>query len=122
MVVTRQMVRSMGPGAVIVDVSIDQGGASETSRPTTHSEPTYIEEGVVHYCVANMPGAVPATSTQALTSATLPYIESLANFGVEGALRRDRALAESLSTYKGQLVRGPVAEVFGLPAAPNPFL
>jgi alanine dehydrogenase len=122
MVVTRQMVRSMGPGAVIVDVSIDQGGASETSRPTTHSEPTYIEEGVVHYCVANMPGAVPATSTQALTSATLPYIESLANLGVEGALRRDRALAESLSTYKGQLVRGPVAEVFGLPAAPNPFL
>jgi len=121
-VVTRPMVRSMGPGAVIVDVSIDQGGASETSRPTTHSHPTYIEEGVVHYCVANMPGAVPATSTLALTSATLPYIEALADYGVEGALARDRALAESLSTYKGQLVRGPVAEVFGLPAAPNPFL
>jgi alanine dehydrogenase len=121
-VVSRQMVRSMGPGAVIVDVSIDQGGASETSRPTTHSDPIYIDEGVVHYCVANMPGAVPATSTQALTSATLPYIEEIANHGVEAALARDRALAESLSTYKGTLVRGPVAEVFGLPAAPNPFL
>ena len=121
-VVTRQMVRSMGPGAVIVDVSIDQGGAAETSRPTSHSDPIYIEEGVVHYCVTNMPGAVPATSTQALTSATLPYVEALANYGVEGALTRDRALAESLSTYKGQLVRGPVAETFGMAAAPNPFL
>jgi alanine dehydrogenase len=121
-VVTRAMVRSMGPGAVVVDVSIDQGGASETSRPTSHSDPTYIEEGVVHYCVANMPGAVPQTSTQALTSATLPYIEALANFGIDGALTRDRALAESLSTYKGQLVRGPVAETFGMEAAPNPFL
>jgi len=121
-VVTREMVRSMGRGAVIVDVSIDQGGASETSRPTSHSEPTYIDEGVIHYCVTNMPGAVPATSTQALTSATLPYVEALANHGVEGALSRDRALAESLSTYRGQLVRGPVAETFGMPAAPNPFL
>jgi alanine dehydrogenase len=121
-VVTRAMVRSMGPGAVLVDVSIDQGGAAETSRATSHSEPTYIEEGVVHYCVTNMPGAVPQTSTQALTSATLPYVEALANHGIEGALTRDRALAESLSTYKGALVRGPVAETFGLPAAPNPFL
>ncbi|MGE3077184.1 MAG: alanine dehydrogenase [Dehalococcoidia bacterium] len=121
-VVTREMVRSMGPGAVIVDVSIDQGGAAETSRPTSHSEPTYIEEGVVHYCVTNMPGAVPATSTQALTSATLPYVEALANYGIEGAMAKDRALAESLSTYKGQLVRGPVAETFGMPAAANPFL
>ena len=121
-VVTREMVRSMGPGAVIVDVSIDQGGASETSRPTTHSQPTYVEEGVVHYCVTNMPGAVPQTSTQALTSATLPYIEAIARLGVEGALRKDRALAECLSTYQGYLVRGPVAETFGLSAAPNPFL
>jgi alanine dehydrogenase len=103
-------------------VSIDQGGASETSRPTSHSDPTYIDEGVVHYCVTNMPGAVPATSTQALTSATLPYIEALADLGIEEAMRHDRALAESLSTYKGQLVRGPVAETFGMPAAPNPFL
>ncbi|MCC7088261.1 MAG: alanine dehydrogenase [Dehalococcoidia bacterium] len=121
-VVTRDMVRTMGPGAVIVDVSIDQGGASETSRPTTHSEPTYIDEGVVHYCVTNMPGAVPHTSTQALTNATLPYIEEIARLGVEEALRADRALAESLSTYRGQLVRGPVAEMFGLAATPNPFL
>ena len=121
-VVTRQMVRSMGPGAVIVDVSIDQGGAAETSRVTSHSNPTYVEEGVVHYCVSNMPGAVPATSTQALTSATLPYIEAIARFGVEGAMTKDPALAESLSTYEGQLVRGPVAETFGMSAAPNPFL
>lgn len=121
-VVTRAMVRSMGPGAVIVDVSIDQGGASETSRPTTHSHPTYVEEGVVHYCVSNMPGAVPQTSTQALTSATLPYVEFIADNGVEGALRKDAALAQSLSTYSGTLVRGPVAETFGMAAAPNPFL
>lgn len=121
-VVSRQMVRSMGEGAVIVDVSIDQGGAAETSRPTSHSNPTYIEEGVIHYCVSNMPGAVPATSTQALTSATLPYIEEIAANGVELALGKDHALAEALSTYQGQLVRGPVAETFGLPAAPNPFL
>lgn len=120
-VVTREMVHSMGPGAVIVDVSIDQGGASETSRPTTHSDPYYVEEGVVHYCVSNMPGAVPNTSTQALTNATLPYIEALANYGPEEAMRRDRALAEALSTYRGALVRGPVSEIFGLPSTPNPF-
>lgn len=121
-VLSREMVRSMGPGAVIVDVSIDQGGAAETSRPTTHSDPIYIEEGVVHYCVSNMPGAVPQTSTQALTSATLPYIEALASKGVDGAMAADPALAQALSTYRGGLVRGPVAEEFGLPAAPNPFL
>ena len=121
-VVTREMVRSMGPGAVLVDVSIDQGGAAETSRATTHSNPTYIEEGVIHYCVSNMPGAVPQTSTQALTSATLPFVEAIANYGVAGALSADSALAESLSTYQGKLVRGPVAETFGMSAAANPFL
>lgn len=121
-VLSREMVRSMGPGAVIVDVSIDQGGAAETSRPTTHSNPIYIEEGVVHYCVSNMPGAVPQTSTQALTSATLPYVELIAQYGVEEAMRRDPPLAQALSTYAGRLVRGPVAEVFGMEAAPNPFL
>ena len=121
-VVTREMVRSMGPGAVIVDVSIDQGGASETSHATTHSNPTYIEEGVIHYCVSNMPGAVPQTSTQALTSATLPYVEAIAAHGVEGALRADRALAQSLSTYQGKLIRSPVAEEFGMEAGENPFL
>jgi alanine dehydrogenase len=108
-VLSREMVRSMGR-ARIVDVSIDQGGASETSRPTTHSSPIYIDEGVIHYCVSNMPGAVPQTSTQALTSATLPYIEAIAKKGVEGALQADPALAQSLSTWKGTLVRGPVAE------------
>ncbi len=121
-VLSRQMVRSMGEGSVIVDVSIDQGGASETSRVTTHSDPIYIEEGVIHYCVSNMPGAVPQTSTQALTSATLPYIEALADRGVGGALGADPALAQSLSTWQGTLVRGPVAETFGMQAGPNPFL
>ena len=120
-VLSREMVRSMGPGAVIVDVSIDQGGAAETSRVTTHSDPIYIEEGVIHYCVSNMPGAVPQTSTQALTSATLPYVEAIARLGVAGALRADSALAQSLSTYEGKLVRGPVAETFGIAAAANPF-
>jgi alanine dehydrogenase len=121
-VMTREMVRSMGAGAVLVDVSIDQGGAAETSRPTTHSDPTYVDEGVIHYCVTNMPGAVPQTSTQALTGATLPFIEALANLGVEAALAADHGLAQSLSTYQGTLLRGPVAETFGLAAAPNPFL
>jgi alanine dehydrogenase len=121
-VVTRGMVRSMGPGAVLVDVSIDQGGASETSRPTTHSAPTYIDEGVVHYCVSNMPGAVPQTSTLALTSATLPYIQKIGALGIEGALAADKALAQALSTYRGEVIRGPVAEAFGMKAGPNPFL
>jgi alanine dehydrogenase len=121
-VVTRQMVRTMGEGAVLVDVSIDQGGASETSRVTTHSDPTYVDEGVVHYCVANMPGAVPRTSTLALTSASLPYVLAIAERGIEGALQADRGLAESLSTYRGKLVHQPVAEEFGIPWTPNPFL
>jgi alanine dehydrogenase len=121
-VLSREMVRSMGAGSVIVDVSIDQGGASETSRPTTHSSPTYIDEGVIHYCVSNMPGAVPQTSTQALTSATLPYIEAMAARGLDGAMRADPALAQALSTHDGKLVRGPVAETFGMLAAPNPFV
>ena len=120
-VLTRAMVRSMGAGAVLVDVSIDQGGASETSRPTTHSHPTYIEEGVVHYCVSNMPGAVPQTSTQALTSATLPYVEAIANRGLRGAMTADPSLAPALSTWEGTLVRGPVAELFGIAPGPNPF-
>lgn len=121
-VLTREMVRSMGPGAVIVDVSIDQGGTAETSRPTTHSNPTYVEEGVVHYCVSNMPGAVPQTSTQALTSATLPSVELIADMGVEAALRSDKALARGLSTYAGELIRSPVADAFGIRAGANPFV
>lgn len=121
-VMTREMVRSMGPGAVLVDVSIDQGGAAETSRATTHSDPIYVEEGVVHYCVSNMPGAVPHTSTQALTNATLPYVQALADAGLDAALRGDPGIAQALSTWRGELVHRPVAEEFGLPAAPNPFL
>ena len=112
--VSREMVRSMGPGAVIVDVAIDQGGVCETSRPTTHVEPTYVEEGVVHYCVANMPGAVPRTSTEALTSATLPYVLRLADRGLD-ALREDASLAAGASTIRGKLVSGPVAEAQELP-------
>lgn len=121
-IVTREMVRAMGDGAVIVDVSIDQGGAVETSRPTTHSKPTFVEEGVVHYCVTNMPGAVPRTSTLALTSATLPFIELLADAGVEEALKRDRALAFGLSTYDGKLMTPAVGEAFGIETSPNPFM
>ena len=121
-VVTREMLRRMEPGGVLMDVSIDQGGAAETSRPTSHSDPTYVEEGIVHYCVTNMPGAVPHTSTLALASATLPYIETLAAFGTAGALAADQDLARSLSTYAGSLISAPVAEALGLTAAPNPFL
>lgn len=106
--VTREMVRSMGPGAVIVDVCIDQGGICETSRPTTHADPVYVEEGVLHYCVPNMPGAVPHTSTEALTSATLPYVMKLAEHGLE-ALRLDAALAEGAAAIDGRLVSRAVA-------------
>ncbi len=115
--VNRGMLRSMGAGAVVVDVSIDQGGVCETSRPTTHAEPTYVEEGVVHYCVANMPGAVPRTSTEALTAATLPYVLLLAGRGLD-VLREDAALAAGASTIGGKLVSAPVAEAQGLPYTP----
>ena len=107
----------MGSGAVIVDVSVDQGGVCETSRPTTHAEPTYVEEGVLHYCVANMPGAVPRTSTEALTAATLPYMLRLADLGLD-ALREDATLAAGASTIRGKLVSQPVAEAQGLPYTP----
>ncbi|QIN77828.1 alanine dehydrogenase [Rubrobacter marinus] len=113
--VSREMVASMRDGSVVVDVAIDQGGCIETSRPTTHSEPTYVEEGVVHYCVANIPGAVARTSTLALTSVTLPYLLKIADRGVEGAARSDEALAKGLSTLRGSLVSEPVAEAHGLP-------
>lgn len=115
--VTRQMVRSMGDGAVLVDVCIDQGGISVTSRPTTHRDPIYVEEGVVHYCVPNMPGAVPRTSTEALTAATLPYVLRLAAAGLE-ALRQDPSLAAGASTINGQLVSAAVAQAQGLPYTP----
>jgi alanine dehydrogenase len=117
-IVTREMVASMRDGSVVVDVAIDQGGCIETARPTTHSDPTYVEEGVIHYCVANIPGAVARTSTLALTSVTLPYLMKIANLGFEGALDEDAALAKGLSTIDGNLVSEPVAEAHDLPHAP----
>ena len=113
--VSREMIASMRPGSVVVDIAIDQGGCFETSRPTTHSEPTYLEEGVVHYCVANIPGAVARTSTLALTSATLPYLVRVATHGVAGAAARDPVLAKGLTTLGGKLISRPVAEAHGLP-------
>jgi alanine dehydrogenase len=112
--VTREMVASMKDGSVVVDVAIDQGGCIETARPTTHSDPTYVEEGVVHYCVANIPGAVARTSTLALTSVTLPYLIKIADKGIEGAAQEDPSLAKGLSTLEGSLVSEPVAEAHEL--------
>ncbi|RNG12175.1 alanine dehydrogenase, partial [Streptomyces botrytidirepellens] len=114
--VTNELVSRMKPGSVLVDIAIDQGGCFEDSRPTTHAEPTFTVHNSVFYCVANMPGAVPNTSTHALTNATLPYIVELANRGWREALRRDAALAKGLNTHEGQVVYGPVAEAHGLPS------
>ncbi len=113
--VTREMISKMRPGSVVVDIAIDQGGCFETSRPTTHSNPTYVEEGVVHYCVANIPGAVARTSTLALTSATLPYLTRVAAHGIRGVVGGDPALYKGLSTIGGKLVNQPVAEALDLP-------
>ena len=113
-IVSREMVKSMRDGSVIVDVAVDQGGCVETSRPTTHSDPTYVEEGVVHYCVANIPGAVARTSTLALTSATLPYLVKIADLGIQGAVVEDPALSKGLSTLRGSLVSEPVAKAHDL--------
>ena len=109
-IVTKAMVARMKKGAVIVDVAIDQGGCVETARPTSHSDPSYVVDGVVHYCVTNMPGAVPHTSTLALTNATFPYLMRLANLGAAAALRADAGLAEGLNVYRGQLTHRGVAE------------
>jgi alanine dehydrogenase len=109
-IVTRSMVKAMKKGAVIVDVAIDQGGCVETARPTSHSKPSFVEEGVVHYCVTNMPGAVPHTSTLALTNSTFPYLLRLANLGPREALKRDPGLAEGLNTWLGVLAHRGVAE------------
>ena len=111
--VTAEMVKKMKPGAVIVDVAIDQGGCCETSRPTTHAEPTYIVDEVVHYCVANMPGGVPRTSTYALNNATLPHILTLADKGYVSALKDDVHLCQGLNVYRGKVTYKPVAEVLG---------
>ncbi len=116
--VTRAMVRQMRPGSVLVDIAIDQGGCFETSRPTTHSVPTYVDEGVVHYCVTNMPGAVARTSTFALTNATLPFVLALADNGWQRALREDPYLREGLNIHDGKITHPAVATAFGLPCVP----
>jgi alanine dehydrogenase len=113
--VSNDLVSRMRPGSVLVDISIDQGGAFEDSRPTTHADPTYKVHESVFYCVANMPGAVPHTSTYALTNVTLPYAVELADRGWRDALRADHALALGLNTYDGHVTYGPVAEAHGLP-------
>jgi alanine dehydrogenase len=109
-IVTRAMVAGMKKGAVIVDVAIDQGGCVETARPTSHSNPSYVVDGVVHYCVTNMPGAVPNTSTLALTNSTFPYVLRIANLGARVALKQDAGLAEGLNTWMGTLTYRGVAE------------
>ncbi len=116
--ITRQMVRDMKPGSVLCDVAIDQGGCAETSRPTTHSEPVYTVEGVIHYCVANMPGAVPVTATKALTNVTLPYVEAIADHGLAEAVARDRSLARGVNVLHGKVTYEAVAEAHGLEYAP----
>ncbi|MDA0256669.1 MAG: alanine dehydrogenase [Chloroflexi bacterium] len=112
-VVTREMVRSMGPGAVVVDVAVDQGGCVETTRPTNHLQPTYLDEGVVHYAVPNMPGAVPRTASRALTALTLPYILRVANEGLEAALAKDVTLRRGVNAYRGHLTHPAVAASLG---------
>ena len=112
--ITRDMLKQMEPGTVLVDVAIDQGGCFETSRPTTHSEPVYTIDGIVHYCVANIPGAVPNTSTLALTNATLRYAVALADKGWKQACKDDSALAKGLNIVEGKIVFKPVADVFNL--------
>jgi len=116
--VTEDMVRTMRPGAVIVDISIDQGGCVETAHMTTHSDPVYVVHDVVHYCVGNMPGAVPRTSTYALTNVTLPYALEIAANGLEEAVRSDRALAHGVNVYAGQVTNQGVAEANDLAFVP----
>ncbi len=117
--ITRAMVRGMRKGSVLVDISIDQGGCCETSRPTTHADPVYIEEGVIHYCVTNMPGAVPRTSTFALNNATLPFVLALAEKGWKRACQDDPHLADGLNLIHGHLVYEAVARDLGLPLSPR---
>jgi alanine dehydrogenase len=116
--ITAETVRAMKPGAVIVDVSIDQGGCAETSRPTTHSHPTYIVDEVVHYCVANMPGAVARTSTFALNNMTLPHVIALADHGYRVALGKDPHLRAGLSVHEGRITYKAVADALKLPYVP----
>jgi alanine dehydrogenase len=112
-VIKRDQLKLMKENAVLVDVSIDQGGCFETSKPTTHSDPTYEVDGITHYCVANMPGAVPITSTYALTNATLPYVLALADHGVVGALARDPGLRPGVNVAGGRVTHAAVAQGTG---------
>ncbi|MBM3211144.1 alanine dehydrogenase, partial [Candidatus Poribacteria bacterium] len=112
--ISKDMVATMKPGAVIVDVSVDQGGCIETTRPTTHSDPTYVEYGVVHYCVTNIPGAVGRTSSYALCNVTLPYLLDLANKGWKKSLKENLALMKGLNIAQGKVTFQAVAEEFGL--------
>src|SRR5207248_9284595 len=116
--VTRDMIAGMKDGAVVVDVAIDQGGCFETSRATTHSDPVYVVDDVIHYCVANMPGGVPITSTRALTNATLPYVEAIAERGLRGAVAADSALAKGVNVLGGKVTYEAVAEAHGLDFTP----
>jgi alanine dehydrogenase len=116
--VTREMIARMHEGAVVVDVAIDQGGCFETARPTTHSDPVYVVDGVIHYCVANMPGGVPVTSTMALTNATLPYVEAIADRGLRQAVAGDAALARGVNVLAGEVTYAAVAEAHGLAYTP----
>jgi alanine dehydrogenase len=113
--ITREMLKTIKRGSVIVDVSVDQGGCVETSRPTTHDDPVFEVEGIIHYCVANMPGAYPRTSTIALTNATLPYVKLLANKGIEKAVLEDTAVRSALNTYRGKIMNTALAEALGRP-------
>jgi alanine dehydrogenase len=116
--ITRSMLRLMKPGSVFVDIAIDQGGCSETSRPTTHHDPVYVEEGITHYCVANMPGAYARTATQALTNVTARFVEFLAEGGVEGAIGREPAIASGVNVMDGKIRNKAVAEAHQLPFEP----
>ena len=117
-VITRDQLKLMKERAVLVDVSIDQGGCFETSRPTTHTDPVYEVDGITHYCVTNMPGAVPITSTYALTNATLPYVLALADHGAREAVSRDPGLRSGVNVASGQVTYAPVAQGTGLPFTP----
>jgi alanine dehydrogenase len=116
--ISREMLRSMKSGSVLVDIAIDQGGCAESSRPTTHEHPTFLEEGIIHYCVANMPGAYARTATQALANVTYPYIEALADFGLAEALRRKPALISGVNVHEGRLTCKAVAQAHGLAYSP----
>ena len=112
--ITRDMLRQMKKGSVLVDIAIDQGGISEASRPTTHTNPIFIEEGVLHYCVANMPGAYPKTTTVALPNATIPYIRKLANQGSVDAIKNDPSLALGVNLFNGMITNRAVAKALSL--------